>query len=125
MRRIFPAPRYSPTHGFTLVEVLIALLLAVILISVTASTLGVTLRAEQSMDLMEAGERLIHSLQTDLYIHGQGSNTVRRFNEEWVVTSTRIETGDVTNRVAWDVWEITAKARPSVQWRLAQHAVKK
>lgn len=102
-----------------MIEVLLTLLLAVILISVTSSTLGVTLRAEQSMDLQDTSERLINTLQADIYSNASASNTVQRFADDWLITSEQIETGPVTNRVAWEVWEITAKERPSVQWRLA------
>lgn len=119
MQRMFPAHPSEESNGFTLVEVLIALLLAVILISVTASTLGVTLRAEQSMDLQGASERLINTLQTDIYLNDNASNTVQRLASQWLITSTQIETGATTNRVVWNVWELTAKERPSVQWRLA------
>ncbi|MCO5045155.1 MAG: prepilin-type N-terminal cleavage/methylation domain-containing protein [Verrucomicrobia bacterium] len=108
--------------GFTLVEVLIALLLAIILVSVTASTLSVTLRAEDSLHLQESGERLIQTLQTDLYLSGSASNSIARFSDDWLFVATRIEMGGVTNRRVWDTWEITAKTLPSVQWRLALNA---
>lgn len=114
-----PAHRSELTDGFTLVEVLIALLLAVILISVTASTLGVTLRAEQSLDLQDAGERLINTLQTDVYLNNNASNTTQRYADQWLITTTPLETGPATNRIAWEIWELTARERPSVQWRFA------
>ncbi len=115
-------PSESARSGFTLVEVLIALLLAIILVSVTASTLSVTLRAEDSLHLQESGERLIQTLQTDIYLSGSASNSIARFSDDWLFVSTRIETGGVTNRRVWDTWEITAKTRPSVQWRFALNA---
>ena len=56
--------------GFTFVEVLVALGLAVLLISVTASTLTTPLRAERALDYSDQGERIAASLQAELYLTG-------------------------------------------------------
>lgn len=119
MQRTSPVPLFERAEGFTLVEVLIALFLAVILVAVTASTLGTTLRSEESMNLLETGERIIQTLQTDLYLNGQATNTIQRYSAHWLIAPTQLETGEPTNRIAWHVWEITAMQRPSIQWRFA------
>ncbi len=123
MQPTSPAQPSEPeSHsGFTLVEVLIALLIAVILVSVTASTLTLTLRAEDSLNLQESGEHIIQSLQTELYIRGSASNTIARFAREWIIVPTHIETGATTNRTTWNIWEVASQERPSVQWRFAHH----
>ena len=118
------ATRSAPasTAAFTLIEVLIALALAVILISVTASTLGVTLRAERDLDWVERGRRMAGELQTELYLTGGASNTAVRHATAWTFTATRASTGPATNRIAWDVWEITPRERPSATTRIAVRA---
>lgn len=105
--------------GFTLVETLLALTLLALLIAVTASTLSVTLRTEQSLTLLDESWRIAHSLQAERYLTGQSSNTSRRYAERWTIEAASFLTGEATNPVAWTVWEIRANERVSALARLA------
>ena len=112
----------STVDGFTLVEVLIALALAVILISVTASTLGTTLRAERNLDWVEQARLRADEWMLEYYLTGGASNTAARHADAWTFASTLATTGPATNRIAWEVWEITPRERPSATFRIAVRA---
>lgn len=120
MPRTCPAPPCNA--GFTFVEVLVALGLAVLLISVTAATLSTTLRAERALDYREHGHRIAASLQAELYLTGAASNTAAQTSEHWLLTETRMQNGPATGRVYWSVWEISPRARPASAVRIAMLA---
>lgn len=105
--------------GFTLIEVLIALTIAVLLIGVTAATLGTTLQAERSLNRLEEGRRISDELLAELYLHGTATNVAARHAPEWMVTLNFTETGPANDRVRWHVWELAPADRPSAAWRIA------
>ena len=108
------------TCGFTLIEVLIALTIAVVLIGVTAATLGTTLQAERSLNRLEEGRRISEEALAELYLHGTVTNVAARHAPAWVVSMHEAETGPANDRVRWIVWEIVPVERPSAAWRLAR-----
>lgn len=107
-------------RGFTLIEVLIALTIAVVLIGVTAATLGTTLQAERSLDRVEEGRRISDELLAELYLLGTATNVAARHAPEWIVTWNSVETGPANDRARWQVWEIAPADRPSAAWRIAR-----
>ncbi len=107
-------------RGFTLIEVLIALTIAVVLIGVTAATLGTTLQAERSLNRVEEGRRISEELLAELYLHGTTTNVAARHAPEWIVTLNFAETGPANDRARWQVWELAPADRPSAAWRIAR-----
>lgn len=110
---------FDAAQGFSLLETLIALTIAVLLVTVAASTLSVTLRAERAMDRLEDGRRLSEEWLAEWYSTGAASNTLARNAEHWLFTMTEVETGPADDRVRWSVWEIAPRDRPSAAWRLS------
>jgi prepilin-type N-terminal cleavage/methylation domain-containing protein len=108
--------------GFTLLETLIALTIAVLLVTVAASTLSVTLGAERALDHVEAARRLSEAWLAERYATGAATNAVARHADDWVFTVTEAETGPAENRARWEVWEIAPRDRPSAAWRICLRA---
>jgi type II secretory pathway pseudopilin PulG len=113
--------RYSNpivASGFTLLEALIALTIAILVVTVTASTLSVTLGAERAIGRVEEARRLSDAWLAEWYATGAVSNVVAKHSTDWVFTVTSAETGPADNRARWHVCEIAPLDRPSAAWRV-------
>lgn len=125
MQPTSPAPRSEPrardpwSSAFTLIEVLIALAMLTLLAFATASSLSSALRAGAHADLIEQGLAISDELRAEYLLSGAPSNTMTRHAAEWTFNVIETSTGLATNRAEWSVWEIVARERPSIQWRLA------
>ncbi len=118
------SPRHTPAAApaqraaFTFVEVIIALALCAILASVVCSSLITSLRAEQTAARVYDGSAVCDQLLAALY-SGQSASNVAERAGAWQVTQADAVTGEITNRVHWQVWEVSLRERPSVRQRFA------
>jgi prepilin-type N-terminal cleavage/methylation domain-containing protein len=118
-RRAIGASRRLRRRGaFTLLEVIIALALCAILAGVVSSSLVTSLRAEQTAGRVYDGSALCDQLLAAHYTGGSVTATAERASA-WLVTQAEAETGEATNRLRWNVWEVSLRERPSVRQRFA------
>lgn len=109
-------PSDSARGAFTLLEVVIAIALCAILAGVVATSLITSLQAEQTAARVYDGSALCDQLLA-AHFAGLSTTSVAEQVSGWLVTQQEAETGDVTNRVYWQVWEVSLRERPSVRQR--------
>ena len=100
--------------GFTFVEVLIALLIATLLISVACSSLITSLKAEQISDWQRDASFLMSRLTTEARLGLEPTGTVVQASADWEINSDNINTGEETNTITWRVWILYPRERPSM-----------
>ncbi len=100
--------------GFTFVEVLIALLVATILVSVACSSLITSLKAEQVSDWQRDASFLVNHLATEARLSIESTGVLMRAETDWEITSDEIETGSGPDAMAWRVWIVYPRERPSL-----------
>ena len=119
---LFEPRRHEDTtgEGFTFVEVLLALLVATILITVSATALITSLRAEERADLLREGRYVLEQTATrtwaDIEAIADGPPG------PWRVQVTRPDTRPDRNEEAWQIMEITPRDAPPLSLRLALRA---
>jgi len=99
-------------------EVIIALALCAMLAGVVSSSLVTSLRAEQTAVRVYDGSALCDQLLAACYTGGSMTAAAERASA-WLVTQAKAETGEATNRLYWNVWEVSLRERPSVRQRFA------
>jgi prepilin-type N-terminal cleavage/methylation domain-containing protein len=100
--------------GFTFVEVLIALLVATILVSVACSSLITALKAEQISDWQRDASFLVNQLATETRLGLESTGVVAQASFDWEINSEDIETGSGPDAIAWRVWILYPRQRPSL-----------
>ena len=100
--------------GFTFVEVLIALLVAVILVSVACSSLITSLKAEQTSDWQRDASFLISQLSTEARLGIESTGVVTQVRADWEVNSDDIKAGEGPDAIMWRIWILYPRERPSL-----------
>jgi prepilin-type N-terminal cleavage/methylation domain-containing protein len=100
--------------GFTFVEVLIALLVSVILISVACSSLITSLKAEQLSDWQRDASFLVNQLATEARLGIEFTGVVSQAGADWEISSDDIEVGAGPGAISWRVWILYPRERPSL-----------
>ena len=100
--------------GFTFVEVLIALLVAVILVSVACSSLITSLKAEQTSDWQRDASFLVSQLATEARLGVESTGVVAQAGTDWEINSDDIEAGSGPEAITWRVWILYPRERPSL-----------
>ena len=100
--------------GFTFLEVLIALLVAVILVSVACSSLMTSLKAEQIADWQRDASFLVNQLATETKLSIESTGVTARAQEGWEIHSDDIEAGSGPHAIMWRVWILYPRERPSL-----------
>jgi prepilin-type N-terminal cleavage/methylation domain-containing protein len=106
--------------GFTFVEVLIALLVAVILVSVACSSLITSLKAEQTSDWQRDAAFLISQLSTEARLGIEPTGVVAQVRADWEINSDDIEAGSGLDEITWRVWILYPRERPSLTVTFSQ-----
>ena len=106
--------RRCGSSGFTFVEVLIALLVAVILVSVACTSLITSLKAEQISDWQRDASFLMNQLVTEARLGIESTGVVTQVSADWEITSDDIEVGSEPDVVSWRVWILYPRERPSL-----------
>jgi prepilin-type N-terminal cleavage/methylation domain-containing protein len=100
--------------GFTFVEVLIALLVVVILVSVACSSLITSLKAEQLSDWQRDASFLVNRLATEARLGTEPAGVVTQAGADWEINSEDIEAGTGPDAITWRVWILYPRERPSL-----------
>jgi Tfp pilus assembly protein PilV len=100
--------------AFTFVEVLIALLVAVILVSVACSSLITSLKAEQVSDWQRDASFLVNHLATEARLGIESTGAVTQAGTDWEINSDDIEAGSGPDAITWRVWILYPRERPSL-----------
>jgi prepilin-type N-terminal cleavage/methylation domain-containing protein len=99
-----------PARGFTLIEVLVALAIAVVLCGAISSGLVLALREEtRSADAGEMALAVRTAAARRLFHPDPSPEPIGGFEIE----RTPVETGDDDEKQAWDQWTLFAPDRPS------------
>ena len=109
----------SNAEGFTLIEVVIAFIVAALAIAATASALVATLRSEATTHYQAQAVATLRTLQTQLWLGAETNSLATNLPPDWVLASDMVEQGEGTNRVVWTVWRIGPTARASFSASLA------
>jgi prepilin-type N-terminal cleavage/methylation domain-containing protein len=104
-------------HGFTFVEVLVALLVAAILVAAASSTLIASLSAEQTAARLQDAGLLAQTIASRTHRRAEETNQVAQ--ADWAVSSDVIEVKDESATNTWRVWLFFPKDRPSLAVSLA------
>jgi prepilin-type N-terminal cleavage/methylation domain-containing protein len=108
-------------HGFTFVEVLIALLVAALLASAAASALITSLRAEETAARLEEAALLVPSVFARSCRGPEETNLVTAAG--WTTNSDVFETRSESATNMWRVWMMFPADRPSLSVTLALREV--
>ena len=100
--------------GFTFLEVLIALLVTVILVSVACSSLITSLKAEQASDWQRDASFLLNQLATEARLGIESTGVMAQTHGEWEINTDDIETGSGPDAITWRVWILYPRERPSL-----------
>ena len=100
--------------AFTFVEVLIALLVAVIFVSVACSSLITSLKAEQASDWRRDASFLVNQLATEARLGIESTGVVTQAGADWDIHSDDIEAGSGPDAITWRVWILYPRERPSL-----------
>jgi len=100
--------------GFTFLEVLIALLVTVILVSVACSSLITSLKAEQTSDWQQEASFLVNQLVTEARLGLESTGVMAQTSGEWEIHSDDIEAGSGPDVITWRVWIMYPRERPSL-----------
>ncbi len=100
--------------GFTFVEVIIALLVTAILVSVACSSLITSLKAEQTANYQRDASLLVNRLATEARMESASTGLVTSAGSEWEITSDDVETGEGPAAISWRVWILYPRERPSL-----------
>lgn len=100
-----------PDSGFTLVEVLIALAIAVAMAMLVSSGTIQSLKT-QSAALYKLEASLLLKRIELAHQRGEESQSVQKEMPDWAMLSNRIEDGDDL----WEIWQISPKDRRSATW---------
>jgi type II secretory pathway pseudopilin PulG len=110
------------TYGFTLIEVVIAFIVAALVIAASASALVATLRSEATSHRQAQAVASLRTLQTQLWLGAETNSLATNLPPDWALENEVVEQGEGTNHVVWTVWRIGPTARASFSASLATAA---
>ena len=110
-------------EGFTFLEVLIALAVAAILVTVACTALVTALRAEQGAGHLREAGLLIGSIQAETWL-GDGDDTPYPAEAfpNWEITASTEDTLTGDEQIEWEVWTLAPRDRPSLRTSFAMRA---
>lgn len=119
-RRISLLPTRSERGrgAFTLLEVLIALGVALVLVTVVCGALVVSLQAEAMAEHLADARYIMQRLATASHLNHETEPIEKAYAEQWYFHDT-VEPALPPERPEWRVWELTPKHRPSMALRFA------
>jgi hypothetical protein len=97
--------------------VLVAIVLLAVLVAVIAPSLMASLRAEETADLLARGQLVAEGIVAAAYVPAAFTNASDRARA-WATADDRVAT-DEEAALAWRVWEVSPKVRPSLRVRFA------
>jgi len=106
-------------QGFTFLEVLIAMAVAVLLATITCSSLITVLRSEESARRLRDGSLLVESITSAAYRQAPDENYLKTTFTDWDIQSELQEEAVKPNRIVWRIWKLHPKERPSLCIELA------
>lgn len=104
-------------RGFTLIEVLAALVILALVASVSIRSQVITLGIEERLRRLPVLRMAIQTVAAR-NAAGLATNPESLYPEGISVITNIIETGEGTNRVSWTAWSIAMGAEPGVESRL-------
>ena len=124
MRPIFPVQTVdSRMKGFTFIEVLVALCIAAVMVAVIGSSLITSLNAEQTATHLQSSTVLAQRLATTLFLGLSPDDVFSAEKADWDFLSKAQNTSDGTNPIAWQVWTLSPKVKPSLKTALAFQSI--
>ncbi len=111
-RRTFRARSYRPV-GFTLIEVLITLLVAVTMVSVVCVSLITALKAEQAADDLRESVAVLDRVSSEVHLGLSETGLSGSVCSDWVVRSEYLPASPDVGNVPWRIWFVSPKDRPS------------
>lgn len=125
MRRISPhrtcnrnSPRKNSRGGFTLVEVLVALVILAILVATAARGLLTSLASDEISAQIFAGTLAMNRLEAAAARGDDADKMQALAGSGWLFTETTSKATE-TNAIAWRVISLRSEIRPSLQLRTA------
>lgn len=109
--RGFAREARHPDAGFTLVEAMVALVIATVLTATTAAALIGSLRAEQAAGFSIESEFAAETLATQMYLKVEAVD----LGVAWSIETTEQEVETETTRTIWSICKIHPNDRPSMQ----------
>ncbi|MFH0954348.1 MAG: prepilin-type N-terminal cleavage/methylation domain-containing protein [Verrucomicrobiota bacterium] len=106
-------------NGFTFIEVLVALLMASILVSVACSAIITLLRAEQTADRLREGGFLARQVSAETYLGLVTTGLEVQVDSAWAADSEIVPDDSETEPGLWRVWTLYPKDRPSLRTAVA------
>lgn len=106
---------HASRHGFTLIEVVIALALCGLVAGVTTASLHAALGAERQAVQLRAARRAAAQVQHALLNPAQAETLLTDLTAEWDLSQAAQSTGPATNVVRWTVWTLTHRAQANRQ----------
>lgn len=103
----------SKAEGFTLIEVVIAFIVAALVIAATASALVAALRSETTSRRQAQAVASLRTLQTQLWLGAETNSLATNLPPEWALEQETVEQGEGTNQIVWTVWRMGPTARSS------------
>jgi Tfp pilus assembly protein PilE len=121
MPRIFPARVNKNREGFTFVEVLVALVMCAIMVSVVCTALITALKAEQMATWLSDAQRMTSEWTAHYYRNESPTNLAKRISTDWTQSDLSIQQATEETSIVWKVWTLTPNDRPSMSIRLCLH----
>ena len=106
--------RYDMKVGFTFLEVLIALLVTTILVSVACSSLITSLKAERTADWQRDAALLVSQITCEARLGLETTGIVSQTGNAWEINSDDIQSGSGSEAASWRVWILYPREQPSL-----------
>ena len=111
----YPVPTLTPEpDGFSLIEVLVAVVVATLLLSVACSTLVVSLKSEAVSEHIVGLRAPLSIMRTHALLGFDLEETAQALLPNWTVA--RYHTGSFANEASpWEFWQISDSRVPSMR----------
>ena len=121
MQRTCPRPRSDRPSGFSLVELLVAMLVLSILVAAAARGLITSLHADETSTLTFEGGLLLQRIEAAAVRGASTNETAAMMNRAWRLHEDVVRpTG--SNDSPWRVWTLELELRPSLRLQRAIRA---
>ena len=97
--------------GFSLLEVVVAMAVAVVLVFAVSATLTTVLRGEETAEWLRQGALHIRTIQARFYLEGGDGGLESGAYEPWAVRFEDVAVPAGEDSEAWRVWELAPDAR--------------
>ena len=115
---ISPAP--TRRSAFTLIEVLVALGIAVITLTVATTTVITVLNADRRADARRSTCLARESLSTSLVVTGTSTGLSWRQQGRWTVDEAPVDPKKAPTPVPWSIWTLRSDQDPTAATALAR-----